>query len=58
MADRRFLVRLKPPTMTMHMVLAQTAMIEGDHIVFSDSEGKRVAVFLINIIESWSESGL
>jgi hypothetical protein len=56
MADRRFLVRLKPPAMTRYLVLAQRAMIEGEHIVFSDSDGKPVAVFLMKIVESWSES--
>jgi hypothetical protein len=56
MADRRFLVRLKPPAMTAHLVLAQTVMIEGEHIVFSDLDGKPVAVFLMKLVESWSES--
>lgn len=42
--------------MTMHLVLAQTVMIEGDHLVFSDSDRKPVAVFLMETVESWSES--
>jgi hypothetical protein len=58
MADRRFLVRFKLPQMILQSVIAQTVQIQGDHLVFLDSEGKPVAMFVMTVVESWSESKL
>jgi hypothetical protein len=58
MADKRFLVRFKLPQMIMQSVIVQAVQIEGDHLVFSDSEGKPVAMFVMTVVESCSESNL
>ena len=39
----------------MHTVTAASADIHGEHLVFLDSTGKLAALFLLEIVESWSE---
>jgi hypothetical protein len=58
MADKRFLVRFKLPQMIMQSVIAQTVQIQGDQLVFLDSKGTPVAMFVMTVVESWSESNL
>jgi hypothetical protein len=58
MAAKRFLVRFKLPQMTMQPVIAESARIQGDQLVFLDSKRKQVAVFVLTVVESWSESDL
>jgi hypothetical protein len=58
MAERRFLVRFKIRQMPMQPVIASIVQIQGDHLVFLDSDGKLVALLLMVLVESWSESDL
>jgi hypothetical protein len=58
MADRRFLVRFKLPQMTLQSVIAESVLIQGDHLVFLDSKRNPVAMFVMTVVESWSESDL
>jgi hypothetical protein len=58
MAERRFLVRFKIREMPTQPVIASTVQIQGDHLVFLDSDGKLVALLLMVLVESWSESEL
>jgi hypothetical protein len=58
MADRRFLVRFKPPEMSRQPVIADRAEIQGDHLVFFNSKGDLAALFLMEVVESWSEFDL
>jgi hypothetical protein len=39
-------------------VIAETTPIQGDYLVFFDSKGKLAALFLMSVVESWSESAL
>ena len=58
MADRRFLVRFKPTEMSTQPVIADTYQIQGDHLAFFNSNGALTALFLMEVVESWSESAL
>jgi hypothetical protein len=58
MADRRFIVRFKPPEMTTQPVIADTYEIQGDHLVFWGADGRLAGLFLMAVVESWSESDL
>jgi hypothetical protein len=44
--------------MIMQSVIAQTVQIQGDQLVFLDSKGTPVAMFVMTVVESWSESNL
>ena len=55
MPDRTFIVRFKPPDLRTDSVIAARAEIQGEHLVLLNSEGKLVALYLLEIIESWSE---
>ena len=57
MADKTFLVRLRPPELRVRPVIAASAEIQGAHLVFLDSKGELAALFLMEVVESWSEIG-
>jgi hypothetical protein len=56
MTDKTYLVRLKPRELGLHVVLAASAEIHGEHIVLLNSEGKLAALFLLEIVENWTET--
>jgi hypothetical protein len=58
MTNRRFLVRFGPLELSTQTVIAERAEIQGDHLVFFNSKGDLAALFLMAIVESWSESDL
>ena len=53
MADKTYLVCLKPPSEVLQRVAASRFEIHGEHLVFVDSEGKLAALFLMELVESW-----
>jgi hypothetical protein len=55
MADVTFVVRLKSHDLRPQLVNASRVEIQGDHLVFLDSHGKLIALFLMEAVESWSE---
>jgi hypothetical protein len=55
MADKEFLVVFRSPQRAVQHVIASSAKIHGDHLVLVDAEGKLVALFLLEIVESWKE---
>jgi hypothetical protein len=55
MTDRRFMVRFKPAELTPQLVVAERAEFQGEHLVFLNSAGEFVALFVVDIVESWSE---
>ena len=57
MTDRAYLVRFKPPEIGLQIVIASRAEFHGEHIVLLDSEGKVAALFMIEMVESWSVLG-
>jgi hypothetical protein len=57
MTDKTYLVRFKPREIGLQTVLAARAEIHGEHIALLNSEGKLAALFLMEIVESWSVLG-
>jgi hypothetical protein len=55
--DKTYLVRLKPRELGLHVVVAASAEIHGEHIVLLNSDGKLAALFLLEIVENWTETG-
>ena len=55
MTERTFLVRLKPRELSVQPVIAVRAEIQAEHIVLLDSTGKLAALFLMEVVESWTE---
>jgi hypothetical protein len=54
MADKTYLVRLKHPSEVLQRVAASRFEINGEHLVFVDSEGKLAALFLMELVQSWN----
>jgi hypothetical protein len=54
MADETYIVKLKPPQMSVQVVAASTAEIHGDHLALLNANGELVALLLLDIVESWS----
>ena len=57
MTDKTYLVRFKPREIGLQTVIAARAEIHGEHIALLNSEGKLAALFLMEIVESWSVLG-
>ena len=55
MSDKLYLIRFKGSELSFHAVIAARAEIHGEHLVFLRSDGKLAALFLLEIIEKWSE---
>jgi hypothetical protein len=55
MPDKLYLIRFKGSGVSFHAVIAATAEIYGEHLVFLRSDGKLAALFVLEIVESWSE---
>jgi hypothetical protein len=55
MPDKTFLVLLKPPNGTFQHVIAARTKKRGDHLAFLDEDGRLVASFLMDLVESWVE---
>jgi hypothetical protein len=56
MANKAYVVRLKPPRRDVYLVTADRAETQGEHLVFLSSEGKLLVLILFEIIESWTET--
>lgn len=56
MASKTYVVKFKLPALgVVHTVIASTVEIHDEHLIFCDSEGKLAALFLLEVVESWSE---
>jgi hypothetical protein len=55
MRDKTYLIRFKGPAVTFHVVIAASAEIHGEHLVFLRLDGCPAALFVLEIVESWSE---
>jgi hypothetical protein len=56
MRDKRFVVHLRVPLPGAYVLTAASAEVVGEHLVVMNSEGKLLFLFLLEIVESWSES--
>ena len=57
MTDKTYLVRLKPRELGLVAVKAAKAEIHGEHLALLNSECQLAALFLMEIVESWSVLG-
>jgi hypothetical protein len=55
MSDKTYLIRFKHPGLSMQSVIAANAEIHGEHIALLNSKGKLAALFLTDVVGSWSE---
>jgi len=55
MPDKNFLVLLKPPNGTFRHVIAARTKRRGDQLAFVDANGRLVASFSMDLVESWVE---
>ena len=55
MTTKTYSVRFKPNGIESQIVVAATAEIYDEYLVLLDSTGKLAALFLMEIVESWSE---
>ena len=55
MADKTYLIWLKPSAITSQLVIAASVEIRGDHLIFLRSDGSLAALFVMEIVEGWSE---
>jgi hypothetical protein len=56
MTDKRYSVRIRAPEQSVYVVMAATAEVYGEHLVFLNAEGQPLFLFLMEIVESWAES--
>jgi hypothetical protein len=55
MADTAYLVRFKNADLPPELVMGKTIEFQGEHLVFLRTDGSLAALFLGEIVESWSE---
>jgi hypothetical protein len=58
MRDKTYLVRVKGSDVCPHIVIAASAEIHGEHLVCLRLDGRLVALFMLEMVESWSEFDL
>jgi hypothetical protein len=54
--DKTYLIRFKTPALRPQIVIAASAEIQGEHLILLNSRGKLAALFLLEIVESWTET--
>jgi hypothetical protein len=55
MPGKSCLIRFKQSNLTTDLVFASSAEIHGEHLVFLHADGSLAALFLLELVESWSE---
>jgi hypothetical protein len=55
MPNKAYLVRFKKAGLPPELVVAETTEFQGEHLVFLRSDGSLAALFVLEIVESWSE---
>jgi hypothetical protein len=55
MAETAYLVRFKGADPPPELVIAEAIEFQGEHLVFLRSDGSLAALFVLEIVESWSE---
>jgi hypothetical protein len=54
MVDQTYFVTMRPPNQATQQVFAATAEVRGSHLVFVDAQGNVAALFLLDLVASWS----
>jgi hypothetical protein len=57
MTDKTYLIRFKPREIGPQVVIAARVEFHGEHIVLLNSKGTPAALFLMEMVESWSVLG-
>jgi hypothetical protein len=55
MPDKAYLIRFKGTDLPPELVIAVSVEFHGEHLVFLKSDGTLAALFVLEIVESWSE---
>jgi hypothetical protein len=55
MADTACLIRITRAALPPELVTAERIEFQGEHLVFLRSDGSLAALFVLEIVESWSE---
>jgi hypothetical protein len=55
MSSKKFVIRFKPQGLEPQIVVADRVEFHGDHIVFLTKEGQLSAMFVMDVVESWSD---
>ena len=56
MIEKSFIVKLKPEALGgVQTVVASTVEIYDEHLIFCNENGALVALFLLEIVQSWNE---
>jgi len=55
MTAKTFLVRFKSPEASPQLVVANSTQVHGEHLVFLNTKGELLALFLLEAVEGWSE---
>jgi hypothetical protein len=59
MSDKAYLIRFKGPDPTPpELVIAADIEFHGEHLVFLKSDGTLAALFVLEVVESWSEDSI
>jgi hypothetical protein len=56
--DKAYLIRFKGADLPPDLVIAANVEIHGEHLVFLRADGSLAALFVLAIVESWSEVDL
>jgi hypothetical protein len=54
MADKTYLLQLKPPVLSTLVINAATAEIQGEHLVLLNSRGQLAALLVLDSVKSWN----
>ena len=53
--DKTWVVFFNRPQLEPQFVIAAKVMVVGDHLIFTDSKGDMVGLFMLEVVESYSE---
>jgi hypothetical protein len=54
MLGKGCLLRFKPSDLSIELVVASSAEVHGEHLIFLDSDGRLAALCVLDTVESWS----
>jgi hypothetical protein len=54
MADKRYHLRLRFPKPRLHVVIAASVELHCDHMVFLNSKGELMSLFMLETVEGWT----
>jgi hypothetical protein len=55
MPEKSYIVMFKRAEISVRPVVAARAEIQGDNLVFLNSEGRLTALFFLDMVQSWNE---